>query len=82
MAHSTNGTAKVTIKILKCQMQKYKVSGEDLPLGILNFLNTSIEGLNTRPAQTLFGQRTMSITPIEETLLKIQLSMLILGGAK
>ena len=65
-----NSAVEAAVKIMKHLMWKCKASGEDLLLGPLNLRNTPTEGLNTSPAQRLLGQRTKSMVPTTETLLK------------
>ena len=51
-------------------MRKALESGTDPYLGFLDFRNTPTEGMNTSPAQRLFGRRTKTLLPSSGRLLK------------
>ena len=46
-------------------LRKQQRSGEYTYIALLNIRNTTTEGLNTSPAQRLFGRRTKSMMPTE-----------------
>ena len=58
------------MKIAKRILRKSQSSGEDHYVALLNLRNTPTEGLNTSPAQRLFGRRTKSMMPTAEAKLR------------
>ena len=54
------------VKVAKRILRKSNSSGEDPYIALLNLRNTPTEGLNTSPAQRLFGRRTKSMMPTAE----------------
>ena len=65
-----NGAAEAAVKIAKRILRKSQSSGEDHYVALLNLRNTPTEGLNTSPAQRLFGRRTKSMMPTAEAKLR------------
>ena len=60
-----NGAAEATVKIAKNMMIKSAKAKEDPYIGLLNIRNTPTEGLQTSPAQMLFGRRTLTLIPTD-----------------
>jgi len=51
-------------------MKKTKEAGTDFYLALLDWRNTPTEGVNSSPAQRLYGRRTRTLLPTSATLLK------------
>ena len=64
-----NGAAEAAVKIIKRLWRKCAATGEDPLIGLLNIRNSPTEGLDTSPAQRLFGRRTKSMLPTTESKL-------------
>lgn len=64
-----NGAAEAAVKIIKRLWRKCKATEEDPLIGLLNLRNSPTEGLDTSPAQRLFGRRTKSLLPMTESKL-------------
>ena len=64
-----NGAAEAAVKIIKRLWRKCKSTGEDPLIGLLNLRNSPTEGLDTSPAQRLFGRRTKTLLPTTESKL-------------
>ena len=62
----SNGDAEAAVEIVKRILRKSQSSGEDPYIALLNIRNTPTEGLNTDPAQRLFGRQTKSMMPTAE----------------
>ena len=73
-----NGAAEAAVKTAKRLMDRCKASGEDIHLALINHRNTPSEGLETSPAQRLFGRRTSTLVPTAEK--KLQAMMPIKQG--
>ncbi|XP_048239742.1 uncharacterized protein K02A2.6-like [Haliotis rufescens] len=58
-----NGAAEAAVKVAKRMMKKCLAAKEDPYLGLLNVRNTPTEGVQTSPAQRLFGRRTRTQVP-------------------
>ena len=65
-----NGAAEGAVKVAKRILRKSHSSGEDPYIALLNLRNTPTEGLNTSPAQRLFGRRTKSMIPTSEARMR------------
>ena len=53
-------------------IKKAKESNSEFFLSLLNWRNTPTEGMNSSPAQRMFGRRTRTQLPTAEVLLKSQ----------
>lgn len=53
-----NGKAEFGVKIAKCTLKKSIRAGTNPYLVIVNYRNTSMQGMITSPAQRLMSQRT------------------------
>lgn len=69
----SNGKVENTIKIAKNLMKKAKEAGTDFYLSLLDWRNTSSEGLGNSPAQRMFGHRTRTLLPTAHSLLKLKI---------
>lgn len=67
--HQSNGKVELSVKTAKRMLRKCMKSGEDQYLGLLNIRNTPTQGVDSSPAQRLFGRRTKTIIPITNSLL-------------
>lgn len=56
--HQSNGKVESSVKTAKRMLRKCMKSGEDQYLGLLNIRNTPTQGVDSSPAQRLFGRRT------------------------
>ena len=65
-----NGAAEAAVKIAKRILRRSQSSGEDHYVALLNLRSTSNDGLNTSPAERLFGRRTKSTMPTAEAKLR------------
>jgi len=65
-----NGAAEVAVKIVKRIFRKCSASKDDIYKALLQLRNTPTEGMNTCPAQRLFGRRTRSMLPMTEAKLQ------------
>ena len=66
----SNGKAENAIKTAKNLLKKSKVAGTDFHLALLAWRNTPSEGLESSPAQRMFGRRTRTLIPTTSELLK------------
>ena len=58
-----NGMAEAAVKVAKMMMRKSSAAREEPYLGLLSIRNTPTEGLDTSPAQRIFGRRTKTLMP-------------------
>ena len=65
----SNGKAENAVKTAKSLMTKALESGSDPCLALLDWRNTPSEGLDSSPAQRLFGRRTKTLLPMSSRLL-------------
>ena len=65
----SNGKAESAVKIAKKLMIKAREAGTDPYLALLNYRNTPTEGMDSSPAQRLFGRRTKTTLPTVKALL-------------
>ena len=68
--HKANGMAESAVKTAKRIIIKCKESHTDVYAAILSHRNTPTQGLDTSPAQRMFGRRTRKTLPTTVTLLK------------
>lgn len=66
----SNGRVENAVKTAKNLLKKSTVSGTEYYLSLLNWRNTPTEGMNTSPAQRMFGRRTRTQLPTVEQLLE------------
>ncbi|XP_022793604.1 uncharacterized protein K02A2.6-like [Stylophora pistillata] len=66
----SNGKVENTIKTAKCLLNKSKAARSDIYLVLLEWRNTPSEGLQSSPAQRMFGRRTRTLIPTTSQLLK------------
>ena len=66
----SNGRAENAVKTAKQLLKKAIRSGNDFYLSLLDVQNTPTEGLNSSPAQRIFGRRTRTSLPTTSNLLK------------
>ena len=64
-----NGKAKSGVKTAKHILKKSVRAGTDLYLAILDYRNTSTQGMTTSQAQCLMSQRTKTLLPTTQNLL-------------
>ena len=69
----SNGKSESAVKIAKSLIKKTKKANGDLQLNLLTWRNTPTEGLDSSPAQRLFGRRTKTNLPTASKLLKPKL---------
>ena len=65
----SNGKAENAVKTVKQLFSKCRQAGQPEQLALLDWRNTPMEGLQTSPAQRLFGRRCRTLLPIRERLL-------------
>ena len=70
MYAQSNGKAENAVKTAESLLEKAAKSKRDPYLSLLDWRNTPTEGLNSSPAQRLFGQRTKTLLPTSNHLLK------------
>ena len=58
------------MKVVKRMLRKTTKSGEDQYLALLNIRNVPTQGVDSSPAQRLFGRRTRTLLPTTQSLLK------------
>ena len=66
----SNGKAENAVKTAESLLEKATKSKRDPYLSLLDWRNTPTEGLNSSPAQRLFGRRTKTLLPTSNHLLK------------
>ena len=66
----SNGKAENAVKTVKQLFSKCRQAGQPEQLALLDWRNTPSEGLQTSPAQRLFGCRCQTLLPVRESLLK------------
>lgn len=66
----SNGKAENAVKTAKRIMRKALEDRTDVYLALLDFRNTPGEGLQSSPAQRLFGRRTKTLLPTSSKLLE------------
>ena len=66
----SNGKAENAVKTAKHLLKKSIKAKNDYNLVLLDWRNTPTEGLNSSPAQRLFGRRTRTLLPSTANLLK------------
>ena len=66
----SNGKVENAIKTAKNLLKKSKAAGTDFHLALLAWRNTPSEGLESSPAQRMFGRRTRTLIPTTSELLK------------
>ena len=65
-----NGKCEAAVKIAKRMLRKTTKLGEDQYLALLNIRNVPTQGVDSSPAQRLFGRRTRTLLPTTQSLLK------------
>ena len=65
-----NGKCEAAVKVAKRMLRKTTKSGEDQYLALLNIRNVPTQGVDSSPAQRLFGRRTRTLLPTTQSLLK------------
>jgi len=70
MYAQSNGKAENAVKTAESLLEKAAKSKRDPYLSLLDWRNTPTEGLNSSPAQRLFGRRTKTLLPTSNHLLK------------
>ncbi|XP_028414080.1 uncharacterized protein LOC114537149 [Dendronephthya gigantea] len=68
----SNGRAENAVKTAKNLMKKSKEACMEYFISLLSWRNTPTEGMDTSPAQRMFGRRTLTQLPTAEPLLKPQ----------
>ena len=66
----SNGKVENAVKTAKNLLKKSKPAGTDFLLALLALRNTPYEGLESSPAQRMFGHRTRTLNPMTSQLLK------------
>ena len=66
----SNGRAENAVKTAKQLLKKAISSGNDFYLSLLDWRNTPTEGLDSSPAQRIFGRQTRTSLPTTSILLK------------
>ena len=66
----SNGKVESAIKTAKSLLKKSKAARSDIHLALLEWTNTPSEGLESFPAQRMFGRRTRTLIPTTSELLK------------
>ena len=66
----STGRAENAVKTAKQLLKKAISSGNDFYLSLLDWRNTPTEGLDSSPAQRIFGRRTRTSLPTTSNLLK------------
>ena len=66
----SNGRAENAVKTAKQLLKEAISSGNDFYLSLLDWRNTPTEGLDSSPAQRIFGRRTHTSLPTTSNLLK------------
>lgn len=66
----SNGRAENAVKTAKQLLKKAIESGNDFYLSLLDWRNTPTEGLESSPAQRIFGRRTRTSLPTTANLLR------------
>ena len=66
----SNGKVENAIKTAKSLLKKSKAARSDIYLALLEWRNTPSEGLQSSPAQRMFGRRTRTLIPTTSELLK------------
>ena len=65
----SNGKVANAVKMAQNIMKKARLAETDPNLSLLDYRNTPTEGLESSPAQRLFGQRTKTLVPTSSRLL-------------
>ncbi len=68
----TNGQAERAIQTVKCLLKKAQDSHTDPYIALLDYRNTSLDGVGHSPAQLLMGKRLKTKLPVSKSLLKPQ----------
>ena len=66
----SNGKVENAIKTAKSLLKKSKAARSDIYLALLEWRNTPSEGLQSSPAQRMFGRQTRTLIPTTTELLK------------
>ena len=66
----SNGKAENAVKTTKVLMKKAKDAKTDFYLALLEWRNTPSEGMDSSPAQRMFGRHMRTLLPISKQLLK------------
>ena len=66
----SNGKVESAIKTAKRLLKKSNAARSDIHLALLEWRNTPSEGLESSPAQRMFGRRTRTLIPTTSELLK------------
>ena len=66
----SNGKVENAVKTIKDLLKKSKAAGSDFHMALLDWRNIPSEGLDSSPAQRLFGRRTRTLLPTASELLK------------
>ena len=66
----SNGKVENAIKTAKSLLKKSKAAKSDIYLALLEWRNAPSEGLESSPAQRMFGRRTRTLIPTTSELLK------------
>ncbi|GBN38584.1 Retrovirus-related Pol polyprotein from transposon 17.6 [Araneus ventricosus] len=69
----SNGMVERAVGIAKGNMRKAKEDRKDHFVGLMEYRNTAISGLNLSPAQTMFNRRVKTKLPISNKLLNAEL---------
>nr|XP_058940983.1 uncharacterized protein K02A2.6-like [Pocillopora verrucosa] len=62
-----NGKCEAAVKVAKRMLRKTTKSGEDQYLALLNIRNVPTQGIDSSPAQRLFGRRTRTLLPTTQS---------------
>ena len=69
----SNGKVENAVKTSKNLMKKAATTNSDFQLALLDWRNTPTEGMQSSPAQRMFGRRTRTLLPTSRELLEPQL---------
>ena len=69
----SNGKVENAVKTSKNLMKKAASTNSDFQLALLDWRNTPTEGMQSSPAQRMFGRRTRTLLPTSRELLEPQL---------
>lgn len=64
-----NGKVENAVKVAKNIMRKARLSEADPNLSLLDYRSTPTEGIESSPAQRLFGRRSKTLVPTSTRLL-------------
>lgn len=66
----SNGMSERSVQIVKNILRKSSEEGKDPCIGLLEYRNTPIKGMDLSPAQMLFSRRLRTKLPVSNTLLE------------